>query len=167
MSGDREKCIAAGMSDYLAKPIETRKLALMLEKWLGRTDAGDAPANAITEKVAQVLNREALLSRVMGDQELADTVFVAFLNDTAQKLRFLKNRLVEGDAEGARSLAHTLKGAAATVSAEALQSLCAGAEIAAASGNLRGALALLPQMEEQFELLKATVSMSVSANAES
>ena len=60
----------------------------------------------------------------------------------------------------ARLQAHTLKGAAATVSAEALRALCFEAQEAAAAGELSRALALLPRLEEQFELLKATLKQS-------
>ena len=72
----------------------------------------------------------------------------------------LKSQLDAGDAQGARLQAHALKGAAATVSAEALRALCFEAQEAAAAGDLTHALALLPRLEEQFELLKATLKQS-------
>ena len=75
-------------------------------------------------------------------------------------MRTLKSRLDAGDAHGARLQAHALKGAAATVSAEALRALCFEAQEAAAAGELSRALALLPRLEEQFDLLKATLKQS-------
>jgi HPt (histidine-containing phosphotransfer) domain-containing protein len=75
-------------------------------------------------------------------------------------LRALKNSLEEGDADGAQRQAHTLKGAAATMSAEALRVLCSNAQAAAAAREFSRALALLPQMEDQFELLKTTLNRS-------
>jgi HPt (histidine-containing phosphotransfer) domain-containing protein len=56
--------------------------------------------------------------------------------------------------------AHALKGAAATVSASGLQELCSAAQKAATSSNPSAALALLPQLEEEFELLKTTLQQS-------
>jgi HPt (histidine-containing phosphotransfer) domain-containing protein len=95
----------------------------------------------------------------MGDQGLANRVMAGFLNDVPRQLRTLKNRLDAGDAQGARLQAHALKGAAATVSAEALLGLCCEVEAAAAE-ELSRALPLLPRLEEQFELLKATLKQS-------
>ena len=163
MSGDRDKCVRAGMSDYLAKPIEPRQLADVLEKWLMPAARGDEvkpAANPSPAKTEAVFKQEDLLARLMGDQALASRVMARFLNDVPRQLCTLKNRLDAGDAYGARLLAHTLKGAAVTVSAEALGALCFEAQEAAAAGELSRALALLPRLEEQFELLKATLKQS-------
>ncbi len=96
----------------------------------------------------------------MGDRELAGKVISSFLNDAPRQLRTLKERADAGDSDGARLQAHTLKGAAATVSAGALQALCSEAQAAAASGELRRVAALLPRLEEQLERLKATLRQS-------
>jgi HPt (histidine-containing phosphotransfer) domain-containing protein len=71
----------------------------------------------------------------MGDKDLASKVIAGFLNDAPRQLRALKKMLDAGDADGARLQAHTLKGAAATVSAEALRALCSEAQDAAAAGS--------------------------------
>ncbi len=65
--------------------------------------------------------------------------------------------LEEGDAEGALRQAHTLKGAAATLSAETLRALCSEAQEAAAINDLERASILLPRMHEQFERLQAVL----------
>ncbi len=101
-----------------------------------------------------------MLDRLMGDEDLASRVVTGFLNDVPQQLSTLKMRLEAGDANGAKVQAHTLKGAAAAVSAEALRALSFEAQEAAAAGELSRALALLPHLEEQFELLKSTLKLS-------
>jgi PAS domain S-box-containing protein len=162
MSGDRDKCLQAGMSDYLTKPVEPRQLADVLEKWLlPPTAPGEVrpPADPSSAKTKAVFDPAGLLARLMGDQGLANRVMAGFLNDVPRQLRTLKNRLDAGDAQGARLQAHALKGAAATVSAEALLGLCCEVEAAAAE-ELSRALPLLPRLEEQFELLKATLKQS-------
>jgi len=173
MTGDRDRCLQAGMSDYIAKPVELRILADVLEKWLNppasagevSTRAGQSPAN--TEVVFNqtvfnqaVFNQEDLLARLMGDKGLASKVIAGFLDDAPRQLRTLKKMLEEGDAVGARRQAHTLKGAAATMSAEPLRALCAEAQDAAAAMELSRALALLPRLQEQFELLRTTLKKS-------
>jgi HPt (histidine-containing phosphotransfer) domain-containing protein len=104
-----------------------------------------------------VFNAEELLDCLMDDKSLAIKVVNGFLSDVPRQLRTLKERLDEGDSEGVRRQAHTLKGASAAVSAEALRALCFEMQEDAAAGELTHALSLLPRIEEQFELLKATL----------
>jgi PAS domain S-box-containing protein len=170
MSGDRDKCLAAGMSDYTAKPVEVQKLGDMLKKWLqpvaidlphtalsSQADEIRPPASASAAELEAVFNPKEMLARLMGDQELAGKVIAAFLEDAPRQLRTLKATLEEGDAEGARRQAHTLKGAAATLSAETLRALCSEAQEAAAINDLERASILLPRMHEQFERLQAVL----------
>jgi HPt (histidine-containing phosphotransfer) domain-containing protein len=96
----------------------------------------------------------------MGDNSLARQIVAGFLKDVPQQLLILKSRLDAGDALGARMQAHSLKGAAATVSAEAFFTLCSEAQDAAAAGELTRVRALLPRIEEQLNLLKATLTQS-------
>jgi len=168
MTGDRDKCLQAGMSDYIAKPVELRILADVLEKWLNTPasavevipSAGQSPANTEAVFNQMVFNHEDLLARLMGDKGLASKVIAGFLHDAPRQLCTLKKMLEEGDADGARRQAHTLKGAAATMSAQALRALCSEAQDAATAEELSRALALLPRLQEQFELLKTTLEKS-------
>ena len=162
MSGDRDKCLQAGMSDYIAKPIEPQQLADVLEKWLIPTARGEVepPAVQSPAQTKAIFNQEEMLARLMGDKGLAGKVIAGFLSDVPEQLRTLKARLEAGDPDGARMQVHTLKGAAATVSAEALRALCLEVQEAAVSRELKRALAVLPRMQEQFEMLKATLKRS-------
>jgi len=161
MTGDREKCLSAGMSDYLAKPIEWRELADILEKWLKPQASELSPPTADTPaRIDAVFNHEDLLARLMGDKELASKIIAGFLEDAPLQLCTLRGMIEKGDTEGMRRQAHTLKGAAATVSAEALRALCAEVQEAAAAGDLNRALTAMPRLDEQLELLKATLKKS-------
>ena len=114
-----------------------------------------APSPAGTEAV---FNPSGLLARLMGDQERARKILTRFLNDAPRHLRNLKHYLEVGDAQGARQQAHVLKEASATASADALRALCFELEEAAVAGKLDHAGALVPPLEEQFELLEATLA---------
>lgn len=160
MSGDREKCLQAGMSDYIAKPVELPNLASTLTKWLKLAAAEhpikDSPALSPAEARA-IFNPETMLARLMNDKNLASKVITAFLEDAPKQLNALKRMLDQGDTDGARRQAHTLKGAAATMSAETLRALCAEAQEAAAAQDFKRASTLLVQMQEQFAVLKTAL----------
>ena len=66
----------------------------------------------------------------------------------------MKSKLEAGDAEGVQLLAHSLKGAAATMSAEALRAVSAEVQKAAAGEKLAQAQEMVPQLEQQFRMLK-------------
>jgi CheY-like chemotaxis protein/HPt (histidine-containing phosphotransfer) domain-containing protein len=163
MAGDRDKCLQAGMSDYISKPVELKKLSDVLEKWLSKPPASEGQGLAVGKAAPgekAIFIQEEMLARLMDDKSLAAKVISGFLSDAPRQLLNLKNKLEQGDAPGAHMLAHSLKGAAATLSAEALRELCFEMQEAAAAKNLDLARALLPQLEEQFELLKHTLNQS-------
>ena len=162
LMGDREKCIAAGMNDYLAKPIEPGQLVEVLLKWL-RLPAQREPlrlADSASQPVREVFREKELVARLSGDQALARTIVAGFLSDAPVQLQKLKQLIEQGDARGAGMQAHTLKGAAATVSAPGLHELALQIKQAATDGELSRAAALLGSVEEEIGRLKATLSQS-------
>ncbi len=162
MAGDREKCIAAGMNDYIAKPIEPRQLAEVSTKWL-KPPAQREPVR-LTEvsppHTQEVFKEEELVARLSGDEVLARTIMAGFLSDAPGQLRKLNQLIEQGDVRGASMQAHTLKGAAATVSAPGLQELALQIQQAANEGKLSRAAGLLVSVEQEFGRLKATLSQS-------
>ncbi len=160
--GDRERCIAAGMNDYLAKPIEPRQLVEVLPKWL-RLPVRDEPlplAGSDSQRVPEVFRQKELVDRLSGDQALARTIVTGFLSDAPRQLQKLKQLIEQGDAKGASAQAHTLKGAAATVSAPSLRELIIQIQQAVIDGELSRAAALLGSVEKEFGRLAATLSQS-------
>ncbi len=152
MSGDRDRCISEGMSDYLAKPVDLERLAEVLAKWLSRPDAEQPPE--------PIFDEDSLVRRLMGDRELASAVLKGFIQDVPTQLNNLRQRLDAADAPGARSVAHTLKGASATVSAQSLQALAAAMEQAGVAGRLDRCIELLPGVAAEFERFKNSLQQS-------
>jgi CheY-like chemotaxis protein len=161
MSGDRERCLREGMNDYLAKPVEIGLLAASLLKWLPVSSAdGSAPQSIEAvpgEKAPAAFNPESLLRRLMGDRKLAATVLQGFLEDAPSQLLNLQQRLEDADSRGARSQAHTLKGAAATVAAEGLQAIALQMERSAAVGRMDHYREHLPRAIQEFERFKSAL----------
>ena len=165
MAGDRERCIREGMDDYLSKPVDLRLLADLLTKWLPefaprntvRTaePAAPEPTGAVLDKA--VFDEKDLLSRLIGDRRLAGTILKGFLEDFPSLLENLQKRLDEADGPGAALQAHSLKGAAAAVSAGGLRALAQAMERAGKAGELDDFSELLPRTDDEFERLKGAL----------
>jgi PAS domain S-box-containing protein len=163
MSGDRDRCLSKGMNDYIAKPVDLGRLAEVLAQWLPVSGAGDAAQTAGQcdgQQAEAIFNVEALLRRLMGDRQLAGTILKGFLQDVPSQLNNLRARLDESDVLGARTQAHTLKGAAATVAAERLQRIALEMERAGATGQLDHCGQLMPHVLDEFERFKSALEVA-------
>lgn len=128
IKGDREKCIQSGMDEYLAKPINASDLATVLGELLddpqlpiyGKYFAEESKKHTHNGSVA--FNYDALLQRLMGDQQLLTTVIQMFIADGPQHIEELTRFFTKNDLDKMELLAHKLKGAAASVEAKTVES---------------------------------------------
>jgi PAS domain S-box-containing protein len=160
MLGDRERCIREGMDAYLSKPVALDPLADVLATWL----PGFAPRNTLSpaepaagQQAIPTFDEGELLSRLIGDRQLAGTILRGFLQDFPSLLNHLRQRLDAADGVGAALQAHSLKGAAAAVSAGALHDLAEAMEQAGRSGELDEFGELLPRTVDEFERLQSAL----------
>jgi CheY-like chemotaxis protein/HPt (histidine-containing phosphotransfer) domain-containing protein len=160
MKGDRERCLEAGMDDYVPKPISPQALASALEKWLDRTQeqppSVPAPAGE-TEPSEEppVFDRQALRDRLMGDEELVREIIAGFLEDMPKQMRRLREHVGQGQAGLAGGQAHAIRSAAGNVGGMALSAAAFEIEKAGNKGQLEGIAALMPELERQFDRLEA------------
>lgn len=159
MATDRERCLAEGMDEYLAKPVELPRLAEVLAKWLPqsrRVECAETTPDPDCAPAVLVFDVDSVLRRLMGDTDLAGIIFKAFLEDAPQRLEQLRARLAEKEARCARLHAHALKGAAANVGGEALRQAAHAMEMAADAGDLETATRAVPDLEAKLlELMDA------------
>jgi CheY-like chemotaxis protein len=148
MKGDRERCLAAGMDDYLTKPLRSADL----DRVLARLAGGPAPAaGTAAAGSSRPLDRAVLLARVEGDEALLDELVRLFVGDVPARLGEVAVALAAGDAPALRTAAHAVKSAvsnfvtgtgggpapAAVVAARRLEELAAAGDLSAAAAASR------------------------------
>jgi diguanylate cyclase (GGDEF)-like protein len=162
--GDAEKCLAAGMDDYLAKPITLVELRHKLDKWLPRGEeqrapgVADAPADAGSAPIDQALF--AKLREIMGPS-LAQAI-TPFLEDTPNYLMDLETAVHARDAETARAKAHALKGSSGNLGATMLAQLAKQAEELAIDGQPEQIVPLLPRLRSAYNAVAGVLAIEVS-----
>ena len=141
-SGDREKCLAAGMDDYLGKPLAIDKLAQVLRQCL--SSVADRPAAG--SDPAKVFKYSDFLKLMMGDVELAASLVQMFVDNTPGDIDKLKAAIASGDGAQVRSAAHFINGAAANLCALEINGVALEIEQAGVHGDIARAAELLPKL---------------------
>ena len=125
LSGDRGKCLDAGMDDYLAKPILPDSLGAAIKKWKRRR------LPQASHDTSAIFDRRAFFSRIMNDDTLARSVIAAFLEDIPAQIEFLGASAERKDWAAAERFAHRIRGASANLSCNELSLRAAECETAA------------------------------------
>lgn len=152
LDGDREKCLAAGMDDYISKPIDPAGLTEVLKSWPhgGRRGATAQADDDTATEMDSVFDENRLLNRVMGDRDLGRTVVNGFVGRFPDQLSQLQSLADTRDFDGIRLQAHSLKGAAQTLSAADLARTAEELEEAAGKGSLQQVLTALSRLQKTF-----------------
>jgi PAS domain S-box-containing protein len=160
MQSDRERCLDAGMNDFVPKPISPETVLQALQKWLPAGPsylaplAGEPVPVQAANGAAILYDRASALKRMMGDQELVAKVTEAFLADMPRQIQALKRLLEQGDAVGSGRQAHSIKGASAIVGGERLRRVALRMEKAADAGDLDTVSGAMAELETQFFQLR-------------
>ncbi len=139
---DRERCLAAGMDDYLTKPYREETLAAMIGKWLGKRPAA-AALDAVT------VDRLRRLQARTGRDTLSGAAKI-FLDQSPARLAKMRRALADKDPESLEQTAHTFRGSSAALGAPRLAEMCSRLEDLARKRQLAAAGRLLDDVEREY-----------------
>src|SRR5205085_11786057 len=129
LKGDAEKCLAAGMGDYVPKPVTVQRLAAVLARWRPQTGPG-APDEAVAARALSALRD----LQGEGRPDLLAELIAVYLRDTPPRLAALREAVARADAEVLRREVHGLKGSSSQIGAVQMAHLCTDLE-----GHVRNA----------------------------
>jgi signal transduction histidine kinase/DNA-binding response OmpR family regulator/HPt (histidine-containing phosphotransfer) domain-containing protein len=174
MTGDEEKCRAAGMDEYLSKPIDRAKLEALLERLLPSTLAllppaaktpaagtndGHAGESSSPAQAQPPVDWTALFESIDGDLNFARELAGAFVTTSERELASIVAALNAGDASTLRMSAHSLKGASANLRASAASAAAAELELASGSGMSARLAALADNLAEEVRRVVAFLKL--------
>jgi len=181
MQGDREMCLAAGMDDYVSKPIRIEDLVNALSKsrpvdpsasiagtGTPRMAVEDTASPSIHPSTGATSDGELteldlaalrnLQSMVGGEFEYLEELIDSFLEDAPKLIAELQRYVDEGDADGVRRIAHSLKSNGADFGATHFSELCKKLELSASTGNLNGVGKSMLMISNEYERVSTALS---------
>ena len=168
LAGDRELCLAAGMNDYVSKPIRPDLLNEALTRCIGtkplELNAPELNAPELDAPDKSQFDADDLIERLMGNHALAKRVAGAFMDSMPQELQALSNAITNSDADGLTLAAHSIKGAAANVGSKAVSDLASQLERLGRAGAIASASEVLPELNARFESLKPAIQQFCRAS---
>jgi CheY-like chemotaxis protein len=160
LSGEREKCLANGMSDYLTKPFKGHDLFAVVEH---KTEAGTVsaplapPPSAASQNAPVDLDAFRREMREAGVEEAVDAILDTFVQTADERIAALTVALASGEAEAIKRTAHAFKSSAGTIGAKRLAALLQEIESLAGAGDVAQAHALGARFTEESAAVTAYV----------
>ncbi len=158
MKGDRELCLAAGMDDYVSKPVQKGELARVLA-WA----AGAAATAAPGADLPPALDRRTALKQLGGDEELFAEIAGLFVADAPGLLDAIRAGVEAGDADAVKRAAHTLKGSSGCVGGTHVAAAAARLEALGAAADLSDAAAPVETLSSELTRLLGALAAAEGA----
>jgi CheY-like chemotaxis protein len=177
LKGDREKCLEAGMDDYISKPLRRKEFLAMVDKWTKTIDncrltidnsgirTSNLQATTTVNRQSSIVNSQSqspmdfdkAIEEFEGDKEFLMEVLEGFLENVRAQIGTIQQAISDGDAEVVRRESHAIKGGAANLTADVLSGMASELEKIGKSGVLNGSIEVLERLEKEFFRLQAYV----------
>ena len=162
MKGDRERCLAAGMDGYVAKPLQAQELFEVVEGFFHR--AAPVVGNLATRSEESPFDLADALRHVGGDKALLKELLQLFAVECPQLLASIREAIDHSDAVLLRRAAHSLKGAVSNFGAPAVVAAAQRLESMGQHGNLLEAQAACARLQETLGRVQPELDAVVSSN---
>ncbi len=161
LKGDREKCIAAGMDNYVSKPVKPKDLSDAISRQLSGCKLPDAQSeeegNEAEPLNSIVFDANSLMEKISGDKEFFEELVNLFIEDTPKQLESIKNAHEAKDIVNIQRIAHTVKGSSGNFGASRLQNAASLLEHAAKTGDFSKIKSLIGAVEVEFNILEREI----------
>ena len=169
LQGEREKCLAAGMEDYISKPVNPEELEVMLGRWIPQSAPASENPTPETDGATTTISTtngaidHSVLTGLRKIQQKSKSDFLerlieVFLSEVPSKLAALREGATRGEAQALEQRAHNLKGSSASLGALHMASICGELEALAQSGDLKSVPDLLAQLNAEFDRVRQALS---------
>lgn len=170
MTGDRERCIKAGIDDYIAKPIEPEELFDIIKKWIKpkiegietvHSDTAPKGDTELQQKAGEEnppVDMKKAMSRVGDDMTFYKEMVNEFINYIPEKLNLISEGIKAGDFDAVQKNAHSIKGAAGNLSAVRLHSLSLELENKGREKDASNAEDLVAELNRELKRLKEFIT---------
>lgn len=152
MKGDRERCLEAGMDDYIAKPIRAMDLYKKVEAVI---EGGyeSQPKGEETIETKEFIDRDKILKQIGGNDESLKEIVELFVVESCKLLTRIKDAIINNDPSGLQRAAHTLKGSIRLFGVESPADAALQLEIMGRDKNMTGAEKALLKLNKEVEHL--------------